>query len=116
MRWTKISPRESGGVTVLDLEGVMALSNGDTLVAAVTRQLDQGARKIILNLQSLSYLDSGGLGEVVRAYTACARREGSLVLAHVHQRIRHLFEITKLTEVVVSYDNEQLAAAALGAS
>ena len=114
MRWTRISPRESGGITVLELEGVMALSNEDTLVKAVTRLVDQGARKVILNLKNLPYLDSGGLGEVVRAYTACARHDGSLVMAYVHPRIRHLFEITKLTEVVVSYDSEQLAAEALG--
>jgi anti-sigma B factor antagonist len=114
MRWTRISPRESGGITVLELEGVMALSNEDTLVKAVTRLVDQGARKIILSLESLPYLDSGGLGEVVRAYTACARHDGSLVIAHVHPRIRHLFEITKLTDVVVSYDDEASAAAALG--
>ena len=88
MRWTRISPRESGGITVLELEGVMALSNEDTLVKAVTRLVDQGARKIILSLESLPYLDSGGLGEVVRAYTACARHDGSLVIAHVHPRHR----------------------------
>jgi anti-anti-sigma factor len=113
MRWTKISPRESGGVTILDLEGVMALSSHDTLVTAVTRLLDQGARKFILSFTNLPRLDSAGLGDVVRAYTACARHDGSLVLAHVHPRIRHLFEITKLTEVIVSYDSEAAAAEAL---
>jgi anti-anti-sigma factor len=114
MRWTKISPREHDGITVLDLEGVIALSNADTLVAAVTKAVGDGARKIILNLKDLPRLDSGGLGEIVRAYTACARHDGSLVLANVHPRIRELFEITKLTEVVVSYDSETLAAEALG--
>jgi anti-anti-sigma factor len=114
MRWTKISPREGDGVTILDLEGVTALSNQDTLVLAVTRLLDQGVRKFVLSFRNLRRLDSAGLGDVVRAYTACARHGGSLVLAYVHPGIRHLFEITKLTEVIVAYDNEAAAAEALG--
>jgi anti-sigma B factor antagonist len=114
MRWTRISPRESGGIAVLELEGVMALSNEDTLVKAVTRLLDNGARKIILSFEKLPHLDSGGLGEVMRAYTACARHDGALALAYVNPRIGHLFEITKLTELIVAYDSEASAAAALG--
>lgn len=113
MRWTKISPRETGGVTVLDLEGVMALSNEDVLVTTVAKAIEKGARKFVLNFENCPHLDSGGLGEIVRAYTACTRHGGSLVLANVHPRIKHLFEITKLTDVVVSHDSEARAVQAL---
>jgi anti-sigma B factor antagonist len=114
MRWTKISPRENAGVTVLDVEGVMGPSNEDVLVATVTRAVEKGARKFVLNFEKEPHLDSGGLGEILRAYTASTRQGGSLVQANIHPRIKHLFEITKLTDVVISYDSEAQAVQALG--
>ena len=75
----KIEERTSGDVIVLDLKGKITLGAGDELLKdKVNSLLNQGQRKIILNLEAVPYVDSAGLGAVVRTYTTVSRQGGSL--------------------------------------
>ena len=60
----------------------------------------------MLNLESVPYIDSAGLGEVVRTYTTVSRQGGSLKLLNLTKRIEDLLSITKLLTVFDTYDNE----------
>jgi anti-anti-sigma factor len=53
---------------------------------------------------------------IVRAYTTVSRRGGSLVLLHVHARIRDLCQITRLIDVLEMFDSEDHAFRAVGGS
>lgn|SRR5512147_1746927 len=112
----QIHQRSVGDVTVVDLNGKMTLGEGDELLRdKVNSLIQQGQKKIILNLAEVPYIDSAGLGEVVRTYTTVSRQGGSLKLLNLTKRIQDLLAITKLLTVFETFDNEQDAVKSFGA-
>jgi len=103
----QIEERIVGDVVMLDLKGKITLGEGDELLKdKVNSLVNQGHKKIVLNLAEVPYIDSAGLGEVVRTYTTVSRQGGSLKLLNLTKRIEDLLSITKLLTVFDTYDNE----------
>ena len=103
----QIEQRSAGDVIVLDLKGKMTLGEGDELLKdKINSLLQQGHRKVILNLEDVPYIDSAGLGEIVRTYTTISRQGGSLKLLNLTKRITDLLSITKLLTVFETYESE----------
>jgi anti-sigma B factor antagonist len=106
----QITERALADVMILDLKGKITLGEGDELLKdKVNSLVNQGQRKIVLNLAAVPYLDSAGLGEVVRAYTTLSRQGGSLKLLNLTKRITDLLSITKLLTVFDTFDSEDEA-------
>jgi anti-sigma B factor antagonist len=106
----QITERAVTDVMILDLKGKITLGEGDELLKdKVNSLVNQGQRKIVLNLAAVPYLDSAGLGEVVRAYTTVSRQGGSLKLLNLTKRITDLLSITKLLTVFDTFDSEEEA-------
>ena len=96
----QIDERTVGDVLILDIKGRITLGEGDELLKdKVNSLLNQGQKKIILNLAEVPYIDSAGLGEIVRTYTTVSRQGGSLKLLSLTKRITDLLAITKLLTV-----------------
>jgi len=113
----QITERVVGDVMVVDLKGKITLGEGDELLKdKVNSLVNQGHRKILLNLAEVPYLDSAGLGEVVRAYTTVSRQGGSLKLLNLTKRITDLLSITKLLTVFETFDAESEAVQSFSAS
>jgi anti-sigma B factor antagonist len=103
----EIVERTVNDVTVLDLKGKMTLGEGDELLKdKINSLLAAGKKKLLLNLESVPYIDSAGLGEVVRTYTTVSRQGGSLKLLNLTKRIEDLLSITKLLTVFDTFDSE----------
>ena len=66
----------------------------------------QGRKKLVLNLADVPYIDSAGLGEIVRTFTTVSRQGGSLKLLSLTKRITDLLSITKLLTVFETFDSE----------
>lgn len=106
----QIQERTVGDVTVLDLQGKLTLGDGDELLRdKVNSLIQQDRKKVLLNLEKVPYIDSAGLGEVVRTYTTVKRQEGSLKLLNLTKRIQDLLSITKLLTVFETFDTESEA-------
>jgi anti-sigma B factor antagonist len=106
----QIEERAVGDVVVLDLKGKITLGEGDELLKdKVNSLVNQGHRKILLNLGGVPYIDSAGLGEIVRTYTTVSRQGGSLKLLNLTKRITDLLSITKLLTVFETFDSESEA-------
>ena len=102
-----INERQAGDVTVLDLSGKITIGEGSVaLRAAIRRLLEEGKKRILLNLSGESYVDSSGIGELVSSYTAINKEGGQLKLLNLTQKIQDLLTITKLLTVFDVYDNE----------
>ena len=113
----QISERAIGDVIVVDLKGKITLGEGDEMLKdKVNSLLNQGRKKIVLNLAEVPYIDSAGLGEVVRTFTTVSRQGGSLKLLNLTKRITDLLAITKLLTVFDTYDSEQDAVQSFSAS
>jgi anti-sigma B factor antagonist len=104
----QIEERVVNNVTVLDLKGKMTLGEGDELLKdKINSLLQQDRKQIVLNLESVPYIDSAGLGEIVRTYTTVSRQGGKLKLVNLTKRITDLLSITKLLTVFETFDSEQ---------
>ncbi len=103
----EIESRVVEDVIILDLKGKMTLGEGDELLKdKVNGLVHQGHRKIVLNLASVPYVDSAGLGEIVRTYTTVSRLGGSMKLLNLTKRIHDLLSITKLLTVFETFESE----------
>lgn len=103
----EIEERLVSSVTILDLKGKLILGEGDEMLRdKVNSLVHQGRKNILLNLEGVPYIDSAGLGEVVRTYTTVSRQGGKLKLLHLTKRIQDLLSITKLLTVFETYDSE----------
>ena len=113
----QIEERNVGDVKVLDLKGKITLGEGDELLKdKVNSLVNQGSRKIVLNLAEVPYIDSAGLGEIVRTYTTVSRQGGSLKLLNLTKRITDLLAITKLLTVFETFESENDAIRSFSAS
>jgi len=106
----KIEQRTVSDVTVLDVKGKMLIGEGDELLREKINSLvEEGKSKILLNLAEVPYVDSAGLGEIVRCYTTVSRKDGSLKLLNLTKRLQDLLSITKLLTVFETFDSEEEA-------
>jgi len=113
----QIEERTVGDVVLLDVKGKITLGEGDELLKdKVNSLVNQGHKKIVLNLADVPYIDSAGLGEVVRTYTTVSRQGGSLKLLNLTKRITDLLSITKLLTVFETFDSENEAVRSFSAS
>ena len=88
----------------------LTIGEGDELLKdKINSLIQQGRRKLVLNLAGVPYIDSAGLGEIVRTYTTVSRQGGKLKLLNLTKRIQDLLAITKLLTVFDTFDSEQEA-------
>jgi len=103
----QIAERVVDGVTILDLKGKITLGEGDeALKEKINALLLQEKKRILLNLADVPYIDSAGLGEIVRTYTTVSRQGGQLKLVNLTKRITDLLMITKLLTVFETFETE----------
>lgn len=99
--------RDVDGVKIVDLSGRVTLGEASGKLRETVRGvLDSGAKKVVLNLADVSYIDSSGLGELVSAYTTAQNKACTVKLLHVQNKVQDLLQITKLYTVFESHDDE----------
>ena len=104
----QIDERQVGEVTILDLKDKITLNEGDEVLKdKINSLILQNRKRILLNLADVPYIDSAGLGEIVRTYTTVSRQGGQLKLVNLTKRITDLLMITKLLTVFETFDVEQ---------
>jgi anti-sigma B factor antagonist len=102
-----INQRRAGDVIILDLKGRIRISGGTLLLhKAIRCLLDEGKTKILLNLASVTHIDSMGLGELISSQITLSNKGGEIKLINLTERVRDLMTITKLLTVFDVYDNE----------
>ena len=103
-----IEERTVGDVVIVGVSGKITLGDGgDVALKDKMRSLvQQGTKKVLLNLGDVSYVDSAGLGEIVQSYATVTKNGGSLKLLNVTKRIKDLLSITKMLTVFECHDSE----------
>jgi anti-sigma B factor antagonist len=108
----KIEIRAIGDVQILDCSGKITLGEGTMSIRNAVRDLLQkGAKKILLNLAGITYIDSSGVGELVGSYTTTINGGGKLKLLNLTGKLRDLLTITKLITVFEIFSDEKSALA-----
>ena len=106
-----VSTREMDGPVIADFVGKIALAEGTMLLRDTIHEfLRQGNNRIILNLADVDFIDSAGLGELVRTLASVRSHSGQLKLVNPSENVHKLLRITKLDRV---FDIENDEASAL---
>jgi len=106
----KIEKREKNDVTIIDLKGKILMGEGiDELRNTIKELLDNGVKKILLNFEDVPYLDSTGLGEVVRSYTSVKKADGQIKIVNLTNKVKDLLSVTKLITVFETFEDEDKA-------
>jgi|SRR5579871_1004664 anti-sigma B factor antagonist len=102
-----IQSREVGHVTILDIRGRITLGDEiGQLRDAVHKLVEEGKKKIILNLAHVDYIDSSGVGELVGCFTTVRNAGGELKLLNLSQKVHDVLHVTKLYTVFDIRDDE----------
>ena len=109
----QIEQRTNGDVAIVGISGDITLSKGGDVLLKdkIQSLLQQGHRKIVLDMGKVSYVDSAGLGQLVQVYATTSHLGGSLKLLNLTKRLRDLLVLTKLLTVFDAYDSESEAIA-----
>ena len=111
-----ITTRKVGDVTIVDFVGRLAIGVSDTVLPRVIGEiLNDGSRKILLNLSDMDYIDSNGLGELVQAFRESKRNGASLRLLKPHDRVAKTLRLTNLLPMFAVYETEDDALKAFNA-
>ena len=104
--------RQVGDVTVIDISGRITLGEGNVVLREIVRELaDKGQKRIVLNMAEVQYMDSSGVGELVKVHTTLRNQSGQLKLANLNQRTHDLLHLTRLSTVFDIHKDERNAVA-----
>lgn len=109
----KIQARKSGkDLEVLEFEGDLDFHSSPEVRTALSKLAENQTRKILIDLQKVSYIDSSGLATFVELFQKLKRYGGKLVLFNLTASVRSVFEIAKLDTIFQLASSEQEALAA----
>jgi anti-sigma B factor antagonist len=107
--------RVVGDIAIIDVSGRITLGEGsDVLRRLVSETLCKGYKNILFHLREVDYIDSSGLGEIVKSYTSVRGQGGQLKLVEISQRVRDLLQMTKLDLVLEIEPDEATAIQSFG--
>ena len=109
----QIEQRVAGEVAIIQVLGDITLGKGGDVILKdkIQSLLQQGFRKLLLDMGAVSYVDSAGLGQLVQVYATTSHLGGSLKLLNLTKRLKDLLVLTKLLTVFDTYDSEEAALA-----
>ena len=108
----KMTSREVDGVTVVALDGRIVLGEeSNALREKIKSMVAEGKKKIVLNMDGITFIDSAGLGTLVAAHHSAKAQGASLRLCHLGTKFQEVLQITKLMTIFDVYNTEAEAVA-----
>jgi len=98
--------------TVVVLTGDVDMHHAPALHAALVELAHERPNRLMLDLSGVPYMDSSGVGTLVEIFRRVSAYKGKMVLFGSTQRVRSVFEITKLDRFFTLCDSAQQAAEA----
>lgn len=104
-----LNSRVVDGVYILEIEGEIDLYNNLQITDKIKEAMDNNYSHVLINLAKCEYIDSSGIGVLIASLSKLKKMGGSLRLCNVYQKVRKIFELTKLTGFFSIYDSEEEA-------
>jgi anti-sigma B factor antagonist len=106
----KMNVREVDGASVVGIEGRIVLGEESAALREQVKQmLASGKKKIVLNMDGVTYIDSAGLGTLVASHHSARTQGVSLKLSNLGSKFQEILQVTKLLTVFEVYDSEAAA-------
>jgi anti-sigma B factor antagonist len=111
----QLHTREIDRVLVVEAVGRLTLTDGHTKLRDLIHvSTGEGTKKFILNLARVEYIDSYGIGELVRSFSVARQAGGDLKLAAVNKKVLDVLEIPRLNKLFEIHSDEDAALQAFG--
>jgi anti-sigma B factor antagonist len=108
----QVSIRESGDVTILDLQGRATIgAECDLLSGHLQRLVANRVRKLLVNLANVTQLDSSGISAITGTSVSVSRQGGSLKLLCPRGRVRTVLRVIRLPDIIPTFEDEAQALA-----
>ena len=96
----KTTTVQSGKIGVIEVKGsLVGGEETDELRSAVADFVEQGTKKLVIDLSKVTYLNSTAIGVLVSTHTSFSKNSGAVKLCGINKNINNIFVITKLTLV-----------------
>jgi anti-sigma B factor antagonist len=96
----KAVARQVGGIAVVDVQGRITVGEGNIILREVVNGLlEKGNSRMLLNLHGVQYIDSAGVGELVRTHTTLHKQGGQLKIVNLNEKVQELLKATSLLKV-----------------
>lgn len=103
------STRQFGSVTVVDVRGRFTLIEGEAVHDLLLDLFHEGRTNVLLNFRDVSYLDSSGIGQLVRALYSARKSGADLRVVDLNARAQEILRLTNLHTVFRDFPDEQTA-------
>ena len=101
------------GVTVIELGGRLNLGReSGQIEAAVIKALEEGARRIVIDLSGVTYIDSTGIGIITYCYNRISQQNVQGAVAGARGLVQEVFRITRIDTLIPFYPDLAAACAA----
>lgn len=104
-----IEVRHAGAVSLVEISGRLTSFEAKAFRETIHGLLGQGHANIVLNLTRLEYLDSSGIGELVRNYLTTIKRGGAMRVVGLAPKVEEILKITQLYQVFPEFPDEASA-------
>ena len=100
----KVKRTEEGDVVVLEVSGkVMGGSDSDKFKSVIVSLIDEGVKKLLIDLSRVPWMNSSGVGILISAYTSMKNSGASVKFLNINERVKAILMVTKLLTVFESY-------------
>lgn len=104
-----VNIRQAGAASLVEVSGRLTSFEAGAFRDAILGLLKQGKSNIVLSLRGLEYLDSSGIGELVRNYLTVVKKGGSMKVVGLASKVEEILKITQLYQVLPEYPDEATA-------
>jgi anti-sigma B factor antagonist len=104
-----VSVRQADGISLVDVTGRLTSFESKAFQQMIHGLLKKGQTNIVLNLTALEYLDSSGIGELVRNYLSVVKKGGAMKVVGLAPKVEEILKITQLYQVFPEFPDEASA-------
>lgn len=102
----QVHTNESNEIVILKMDGEMDIYNCQILREHVKLLFASGRKKVVANLEGVSYIDSSGIGALISACATLKKAGGGMKLCRMPESVTRVFHLTRLTGFFEIYESE----------
>jgi len=105
----QIAKTEENGITIISVDGEVDLTSSPELRSAFDELIDAKVKKVVVDFEKSDYIDSSCLATLIEMQERMEDIEGDMAIANISDRVKSIFEITKVDKLFKIFDSKQEA-------
>lgn len=96
-----------GPVKIIEIHGKFDIESTEEFETLFQKQLEQNPSILAIDMNKLEYIDSSGIGTLIKSLNAIKNKKGSLILVGLNNMILNVFKLAKLDMFFQIMSNEE---------